>query len=86
MRLGTLLHFYRVRLRARVVTELLAVIGISVGVALVFAALVASTSLTGSVRELTDGLVGASTSGCSGGFSGSREWRGRRRSPKLASA
>jgi putative ABC transport system permease protein len=60
MRLGTLLHFYRVRLRARIVTEMLAVVGISVGVALVFAALVASTSLTGSVRELTDGLVGAS--------------------------
>jgi putative ABC transport system permease protein len=60
MRLGTLLHFYRVRLRARIATELLAVIGISVGVALVFAALVASTSLTGSVRELNDGLVGAS--------------------------
>ncbi len=60
MRLGTLLHFYRVRLRARIVTELFAVIGIGVGVALVFAALVASTSLTGSVQRLTDGLVGAS--------------------------
>ena len=38
--------------------ELLAVAGIAVGVALVFAALVANTSLTGSVRHLTEGVIG----------------------------
>jgi putative ABC transport system permease protein len=45
-------------LRSRLVQELLALVGISVGVALVFAALVANTSLTGSIRELTSGIVG----------------------------
>src|SRR4029077_13183309 len=40
------------------VQELLALAGIAVGVALVFAALVANTSLTGSVRQLTSGIVG----------------------------
>lgn len=38
--------------------ELLALAGIAVGVALVFSALVANTSLTGSVRQLTSGIVG----------------------------
>jgi len=47
-----------VRLRSRLVQETLALAGITVGVALVFAALVANTSLTGSIRELTDGIVG----------------------------
>lgn len=61
MRPAALVHFYRVRLRARLVADLLAVAGIAVGVALIFAALVASTSLTGSVRELTRGLVGDAT-------------------------
>lgn len=36
----------------------MALVGISVGVALVFAALIANTSLTGSIRELTGGIVG----------------------------
>lgn len=58
MRPSGLLHLYRVRLRARLVQELLALAGIAVGVALVFAALVANTSLTGSVRQLTSGIVG----------------------------
>jgi putative ABC transport system permease protein len=53
-----LLHFYRVRLRSRLGAELLAVAGIAVGVSLVFAALIANASLTGSVRKLTDGIVG----------------------------
>jgi putative ABC transport system permease protein len=48
-----------VRLRSRLVQETLALAGITVGVALVFAALVANTSLTGSIRQLTDGIVGA---------------------------
>jgi putative ABC transport system permease protein len=55
---AVLLHFYRVRLRSRIGTELLALAGVAVGVALVFAALVANASLTGSVRELTEGIVG----------------------------
>lgn len=58
MPLRSLVHLYRVRLRSRLVQELLALAGIAVGVALVFAALVANTSLTGSVRQLTSGIVG----------------------------
>lgn len=48
------------RLRARFVQELLAVVGIAIGVALVFSALVGNASLTGSVEQLTSGLVGQS--------------------------
>lgn len=58
MPLSSLLHLYRIRLRSRLVQELLALAGIAAGVALVFAALVANTSLTGSVRQLTSGIVG----------------------------
>jgi putative ABC transport system permease protein len=58
VRPSSLIHLYRVRLRSRLVQELLALAGITVGVALVFAALVANTSLTGSVRQLTSGIVG----------------------------
>jgi len=55
------LFLYRIRLRSRVVQELLALAGIAVGVALVYAALVASTSLNGSVRQLTESIVGDAT-------------------------
>jgi putative ABC transport system permease protein len=58
MRLGTIFYLYRVRLRARLVQELLAVAGIAVGVALLFASQVANTSLSGSVIRLADDLVG----------------------------
>jgi putative ABC transport system permease protein len=58
MRLSTIFYLYRVRLRARLVQELLAVTGIAVGVALLFASQVANTSLTGSVDHLTHGLIG----------------------------
>jgi putative ABC transport system permease protein len=58
LRPGALVHLYRVRLRSRLGAELLALAGIAIGVALVFAALVANTSLTGSVRELNEGIVG----------------------------
>jgi putative ABC transport system permease protein len=63
MRLSSIAHLYRVRLRARnvLVQELLAVLGLAVGVALLFASQVASASLSGSVRQLTDGVVGRST-------------------------
>lgn len=58
MRLSNLLHLYRIRLRKRLVQELLALTGIAVGVALVFAALVANASLEGSVSHLTRGVTG----------------------------
>ncbi len=55
-----ILYIYRARLRARLVLvqELLAVLGIAVGVALLFASQVASTSLDGSIRQLASGIVG----------------------------
>jgi putative ABC transport system permease protein len=60
VRLTSIAHLYRVRLRSRVVLvqELLALAGIAVGVALLFASQVASASLNGSVRQLTRGVVG----------------------------
>ncbi len=60
MRLSSIAHLYRVRLKARLVLvqELLAVLGLAVGVALLFASQVASASLNGSVRQLTNGIVG----------------------------
>jgi putative ABC transport system permease protein len=58
MRPATIFYLYRVRLRARLVQELLAVTGIAVGVALLFASQVADTSLSGSVSRLTEGLLG----------------------------
>jgi putative ABC transport system permease protein len=62
MQLSSIAHLYRVRLKARIVLvqELLAVLGIAVGVALLFASQVASASLNGSVRQLTDGIIGQS--------------------------
>ncbi len=61
MRITNTLFLYRARLRSRLVQELLALAGITVGVALVFAALVANNSLTGSVRQLSEGIVGSAT-------------------------
>lgn len=58
LKLSNVIHLYRVRLRARLVQELLACAGIAVGVALLFAASVANTSLVGSVTQLQSGLVG----------------------------
>lgn len=62
MRLSNIAHLYVVRLKARVVLvqELFAVLGIAVGVALLFASQIASTSLDGSVSQLTSGVVGKS--------------------------
>ncbi len=60
MKLSTIAYLHRVRLRARLVQELLAIAGIAVGVALLFASQVANTSLAGSVAHLTNGLVGKS--------------------------
>ncbi len=55
-----ILWLYRARLRARavLVQECFAIIGIAVGVALLFASQVASTSLTRSVSQLTSQIVG----------------------------
>ena len=63
MRISNIAHLYLVRLKARVVLvqELFAVLGIAVGVALLFASQVASTSLNQSVNELTKGVVGQAT-------------------------
>jgi putative ABC transport system permease protein len=60
MSLSDILWLYRARLRARavLVQECFAILGIAVGVALLFASQVASTSLTRSVSELTGQLVG----------------------------
>jgi putative ABC transport system permease protein len=58
MRMSSVVRLYRVRLRARLVQELFAVAGIAIGVALLFASHVASTSLNGSVQQLNNGIVG----------------------------
>lgn len=58
IRPSSVVRLYIIRLRARVVQELLAIVGIAIGVALVFSALVANASLTGSVEQLTSGIVG----------------------------
>jgi putative ABC transport system permease protein len=49
---------YRVRLRPRAVQELFAIVGIAVGVGLLFASQIASTSLGGSVPQLVSRVVG----------------------------
>jgi putative ABC transport system permease protein len=51
---------YVVRLRRRWVAELMAVVGIAAGVALLYAANVASTSLSAPVHSLLQGIVGNS--------------------------
>jgi putative ABC transport system permease protein len=58
MRLSNIVRLYRVRLRSRIVQELFAVMGIAIGVALLFSSQVASTSLDGAVHQLTAGIVG----------------------------
>jgi putative ABC transport system permease protein len=57
---GEVLFIFKARLRSRVVLiqESLAVLGIAIGVALLFASQVASQSLDGSVSQLTHQLVG----------------------------
>jgi putative ABC transport system permease protein len=52
------MHLYRVRVRARLIQECFAVVGIAAGVALLFASQVASQSLTSSVAQLSHGIVG----------------------------
>jgi len=56
-----LLHLYRVRLRARLLQECFAIVGIAAGVALLFASQVATQSLSSSVAQLSHGIVGNAT-------------------------
>jgi putative ABC transport system permease protein len=58
VRLSNVVRLYRVRLRSRLVQESFALSGIAVGVALLFASQVASTSLNGSIQQITNGIVG----------------------------
>jgi putative ABC transport system permease protein len=60
MTFADLVWLYRGRLRSRsaVVRDVFAIVGIAVGVALLFASQVASTSLEGSVQQLSSELVG----------------------------
>ena len=58
MRFQNVLHLYRVRVRARRVQELFAIVGIAAGVALLFASQVASHSLSSSVAQLSHGITG----------------------------
>lgn len=59
MRFSSIVRLYRVRLRARLTQELFAVLGIAIGVALLFASQVANTSLDSSVQRLSTGIVGS---------------------------
>ena len=61
MRPANALRLYRVRLRSRWGQELLAIIGIASGVALLFASQVSSSSLQSSVALLSRGIVGNAT-------------------------
>jgi len=61
VKLANLMHLYRVRLRARVLQECFAVVGIAAGVALLFASQIASQSLSSSVGQLNSGIVGRAT-------------------------
>jgi putative ABC transport system permease protein len=54
-------HLYRVRLRARLLQECFAVVGIAAGVALLFSSQVAGSSLLSSVAQLSRGIVGNAT-------------------------
>lgn len=58
MKLSNVAAFWWIRLRARRGQELLALLGIAIGVALLFAALVAGSSLTGSFERTLNGIVG----------------------------
>jgi putative ABC transport system permease protein len=60
MRPAGILHLYRLRARTKFVQEALAMLGIAVGVGLLFASQVANTSLDNSVQAVSHGLVGNS--------------------------
>jgi putative ABC transport system permease protein len=58
---GTLIWFYRRRLRVHWVQELLAGLGIAIGVGLVFAVQVANSSITSSAQEMVKAMAGHAT-------------------------
>lgn len=58
LRASGVLRIQRVRMRRHAMQELLAGIGIAVGIALVFGVLLASTSVLGSTQQVIDGVVG----------------------------
>ncbi len=58
MRTRNLLFLYVQRIRTHPFQELLALLGIAVGVALMFAVLVANASVSGSVEQLVQGVTG----------------------------
>jgi putative ABC transport system permease protein len=58
VRIEALVYFYRRRLRTHPTQELLAAIGIAVGVALAFAVLVANSSISGSADQIVRGVTG----------------------------
>ncbi len=58
MRLRNIILLYRVRLRARLAHELFAIVGIAVGVALLFASQIVGASPDTSMRELVSGVIG----------------------------
>jgi len=59
--LGALAYFYRQRLRTHLWQEVFAGAGIAVGVALVFAVVVANTSIGASARQISQGIAGEAT-------------------------
>jgi putative ABC transport system permease protein len=59
--LRTLLLFYRRHLRVQPLRELMAVVGVASGVALLFAIQVAHRSITGSFEEVAHGVAGRAT-------------------------
>jgi len=61
VKLLNVVHLYRVRLRARLLHECFAVVGIAAGVALLFASQVSSSSLQSSVSQLSRGIAGDAT-------------------------
>jgi putative ABC transport system permease protein len=61
MRVEALVGFYRARLREHPVQELLAGLGIAVGVALVYAVLIANGSITGSADRIVRGITGSAS-------------------------
>lgn len=58
MRLRNIVLLYRIRLRTRLAHEVFAILGIAVGVALLFASQIIRTSPDGSVQRLVSGIVG----------------------------
>jgi putative ABC transport system permease protein len=61
MRPYTLLYFYRLRLRVHAAQELLAGLGIAIAVALVFATVVAESSIAGSAETVVHAVIGPAT-------------------------